>query len=153
MNFYISVHKFYSSAPDEFKITAENLTDREEELVRRASVNFDDYDFQNLSFLYPFNSCHGFDPQEVFAGLVAFRIELLPQVIANFTTPEFYGVLFRDHLDVEHLFFHKFISNEPNFDCNFRNVYDVNFDNTWCTPSPSQTASHSEIYFEYQLTD
>lgn len=82
-------------------------------MVYRATLKFEDL------IVFTIKSCHGLNPKELFAGLVTFRCELLPEVIVNFISPPFYRYIFREHLDVEHLFCHEFISNEPNFNCNF----------------------------------
>lgn len=88
------------------------------------------------------------DPREVFAGLVTFRCELLPQLLGTFErSVSRLQRLFLHLFRLEHMFQHISISNESLLEC------DIMGDEIECKSSSPTIVQHSRIPLEYELAD
>lgn len=90
------------------------------------------------------------DRSAVLSGLVAFRCELLPELVnvVDLSHSDIRYILDRA-LDLEHYSHHIF--NNSNFCCEL--IVHYFGDHLKCTSSSEQVAKHSFIYSEYALSD
>ncbi|GMR35104.1 hypothetical protein PMAYCL1PPCAC_05299 [Pristionchus mayeri] len=98
VEFFKGMRTFYLEITDEDRITAENMSDQERDIVR-----------EYLEYVHVEHSFEqGFDPTDsipVFQGLVAFRCELIPELLrVESKSYAFIERLFGTLLDYETLF-------------------------------------------------
>lgn len=135
------INKFYSNVSEENKISAENMTNTEKEVARRAIAN------RFISFIFIYSDI--VNPQSVFGGLVAMRCELLPQIEPS----DDLAHAFQTHLHIEHLFHHDVLAKDRCNDCDFMRAAEDVTENSECNSMSRDTEYHSSIFFEYMLTD
>ncbi|KAF8363865.1 hypothetical protein PRIPAC_90788 [Pristionchus pacificus] len=119
--FFILVSKYYSNSPDENKIAKNNMTLKEKESAESVCRNF-----TNGQFIIHVTS----DCSAVLSGLVAFRCELLPELVI--CRP----LTFRDHY-----FYHEHLFNDSEFCCEL--IVRYFDDQLMCTSPCEQVVKHT----------